>query len=200
MKPARSGCCCARVIVREDDRQGEHHEAHRRPTQSLRPAGLHLHAQLLLRGRDRDAAHRGRADPQGRPAGGLAREDRRAAHRVRRAHLQRGVPHPGAASAPARAAPAVFRRGGLRPPVQAQRQGGIRGRRLAMAPGLRHLGARRRHAGGARDEHRGVPRRGDADQRPAAAHSRQPRAGRARRPATTSSPPPIRSGRSTRRR
>ena len=49
-----------------------------------------------------------------------------------------------------------------------------------MAPGLRHLGARRRHAAAARHEHRGVPRRGDADQRPAAAHSRQPQAGRVR--------------------
>ena len=43
---------------------------------------------------------------------------------------------------------AVFRRGRLRPPVQAQRQGRVRGRRLAVAPGLRHLGARRRHAAG----------------------------------------------------
>ena len=83
-------------------------------------------------------------------------------------------------SAAGRPAEAVFRRGRLRPPVQAQRQGRLRGRRLAMAPGLRHLGARRRHAAGARHEHRGVPRRGDADQRPAAAHSRQPQAGRVR--------------------
>ena len=75
---------------------------------------------------------------------------------------------------------AVFRRGRLRPPVQAQRQGRLRGRRLAMAPGLRHLGARRRHAASARHEHRGVPRRGDADQRAAAAHPRQPPAGRVR--------------------
>ena len=43
-------------------------------------------------------AHRGRADPQGRPPGGLARKDRRAAHRLRRAHLQRGVPPAGAAT------------------------------------------------------------------------------------------------------
>ena len=43
---------------------------------------------------------------------------------------------------------AVFRRGRLRPSVQAQRQGRVRRRRLAMAPGLRHLGARRRHAAG----------------------------------------------------
>ena len=41
----------------------------------------------------------------------------------------------------------LFGEAGLRPSVQAQRQGRLRGRRLAMAPGLRHLGARRRHAG-----------------------------------------------------
>ena len=37
-------------------------------------------------------------------------------------------------SAPRRSAHAVFRRGCLRPSVQAQRQGGVRGRRVAMAP------------------------------------------------------------------
>ncbi len=135
--------------------------------------------ELLRRRRSRADALGGRGHPQGRPPGGLAREDRRAAHRVRRAHLQRAVPAAGQPSAAGRAAEAVFRRGRLRPPVQAQRQGRVRGRGLAVAPGLRHLGARRRHAGGPRHEHRGVPRRGDADQRPAAAGARQPQAGRA---------------------
>ena len=49
----------------------------------------------------------------------------------------------------------------------------------AMAPGLRCLGARRRHAGAAGDEHLGVSRRGHADQRPADVHSEEPQIGRA---------------------
>ena len=109
-----------------------------------------------------------------RPPGGLAREDGRAAHRVA-AHtyneafrLMAHHPRPG------RAAAAAVRRRRLRPPVQDQRQGGVRRRRVAMAPGLRHLGARRRHAGAAGDEHRDLPRRGDADQRPADADPEEP--------------------------
>jgi Phytanoyl-CoA dioxygenase (PhyH) len=39
-----------------------------------------------------------------------------------------------------------------------QRQGGVRGRCVAMAPGLRHLGPRRRHARAARHEHLDLPR------------------------------------------
>ena len=131
-------------------------------------------------------------------AGSLAREDRRAAHRLRGAQVQRGVPAARASPAPGRAAGAVVRREPLRPPVQAQRQGGVRGRRVAMASGLRHLGARRRHAGAARDEHRGVPRRGVSVQRRADAGAAQPQARHARRPATISRPRPIRSGRSIR--
>ena len=78
--------------------------------------------------------------------GGLAREDRRAAHRLCRAHLQRGVPPAGQPSAADRPGRAGVRRTALHAPVQDQREGGVRGRCLAMAPGLRHLGARRRHA------------------------------------------------------
>ena len=52
----------------------------------------------------------------------------------------------------------------------------------------------------ARHEHRGVPRRGDADQRPAAAHSEKPQAGRLRRRPRQARPRPIRCGRSTRTR
>ena len=96
------------------------------------------------------------------------------------------------------AAGADFRREPLRPSVQAQRQGGVRGRRVAMAPGLRHLGARRRHAGAARDEHRGVPRRGVSVQRRADAASRAATSTARCRPATISRRPRIRSGRSTR--
>ena len=55
-----------------------------------------------------------------------------------------------------------------------------------MAPGLRHLGARRRHARAARDEHRGVPRRGASVQRRADAGAAQPQGRHARRPGTTS--------------
>jgi ectoine hydroxylase len=47
--------------------------------------------------------------------------------------------------------------------VQDQRQGGFRRRCLAVAPGLRHLGARRRHARAAGDEHCRVHGRGNAD-------------------------------------
>ena len=85
----------------------------------------------------------------------------------------------GLPSAAGRTAPPALWRGRLRASVQAQRQGGVRGRRLAVASGLRHLGARRRHAGAARHEHRGVPRRGDADQRRADGDPEEPQAGRA---------------------
>ena len=111
-----------------------------------------------------------------RPPGGLAREVGRAAHRVRRPHLQRGVRHPWPPSAPDRAARAVLRRAGLHASVQDQRQGAVRRRGVAMAPGLRHLAARRRHARAARHEHLGVPGRGDAGQRPADVHPQEPQA------------------------
>ena len=119
--------------------------------------------------------------PQARPPGSLAREIRRAAHRLCRAQVQQSVRGHVAPSAAGRAADAAVRRERLRPPVQAQRQGGLRRRRLAVAPGLRHLGARRRHARTARDEHRDFPGRGAADQRRADDHSEEPQAGRARR-------------------
>ena len=50
------------------------------------------------------------------------------------------------ASAHDRAGRADLRREGLHAPVQDQRQIGLHRRRLAVAPGLRHLEARRRHA------------------------------------------------------
>ena len=76
----------------------------------------------------------------------------------------------------------------------------VRRRGLAVAPGLRHLGARRRHARAARHEHRGVPRRGHADQRPADVHPAGATSAARWPPATTRPRPPIRCGRSTRRR
>ena len=79
-------------------------------------------------------------------------------------------------------------------------EGAVRRRGVAVAPGLRHLGARRRHARAARHEHLGVPRRGDADQRPADVHPEEPQATARWRPATTRPPPAIRCGRWTRRR
>ena len=68
----------------------------------------------------------------------------------------------------------------LHPPVQDQRKGRLRRRRLAVAPGLRHLEGRRRHARGARHEPRGVRRRGERVQRPAVVHPAEPQEGRDR--------------------
>ena len=98
-----------------------------------------------------------------------------AAHTYNKA-LRHSRPPP----APHQAARAVLRRAGLHAPVQNQRQGGLRWRGLAVAPGLRHLEARRRHAGGARHEHLGVPRRGHALQRATDVHSQEPQARHAR--------------------
>ena len=69
---------------------------------------------------------------------------------------------------------------------------GLRRRRLAVAPGLRHLARRRPDARGAGDERRHLPRRGERVQRPADVHSRQPQARRARRRRTTRARPAIR--------
>ena len=82
--------------------------------------------------------------------------------------------HPRRASAHDRADRADLRRKGLHAPVQDQRQSRLRRRRLAMAPGLRHLETRRRHARAARDERRDLPRRGEADQRPADVRAEEP--------------------------
>ena len=68
----------------------------------------------------------------------------------------------------------IFGEKALHASVQDQRQSRLHRRRLAVAPGLRHLEARRRHARAARDEHRDLPRRGDADQRPADAGAEEP--------------------------
>ena len=68
----------------------------------------------------------------------------------------------------------------LHPPVQDQRKGRLRRRRLAVAPGLRHLESRRRHARGARHEPRGVRRRGERVQRAAVFHPAEPQEGRDR--------------------
>ena len=92
---------------------------------------------------------------------------------------------------------AAVRRDGLHASVQDQRQDGLRRRRLAVAPGLRHLEERRPDARAARDERRDLPRRGERVQRPADVHPRQPQARRASTRSTTPRPPAIRCGRST---
>ena len=85
------------------------------------------------------------------------------------------------------------------PPVQAQRQGGFRRRRLAVASGLRHLGTRRRHAGTARDEYRDIPGRGAADQRRADDHSARATSRACSPPGMTRRPRHIPCGRWTRK-
>ena len=91
----------------------------------------------------------------------------------------------------------LFGEDGVHAPVQDQRQDGLRRRRLAVAPGLRHLEERRPDARGARDERRDLPGRGERVQRPADVHPRQPQAGRARRRARHVARPAIRCGPST---
>ena len=92
---------------------------------------------------------------------------------------------------------AAFRRSGVHAPVQDQRQDGFRRRRLAMAPGLRHLEERRPDAGAARDERGDLPGRGERVQRPADVHPGQPQTRRARRGSTILRPPAILCGPST---
>ncbi len=106
------------------------------------------------------------------------RQDR--AHRVRGAHLQRDLSPPRPASAADRADRAGPARQALHPSVQAQRQGRVRRRPVAVASGLRHLAPRRRHARGAGDEYRRVPRPGHRVQRAADVHPAEPQEGRAR--------------------
>ena len=74
-------------------------------------------------------------------------------------------------------------RSAVHAPVQDQRQDGLRRRRLAVAPGLRHLAQRRPDAHRARDERGHLPGRRERVQRPADVHPRQPQEGRARRAA-----------------
>ena len=122
-----------------------------------------------------------------REAGERAREDRRrGAHQFRRAHVQLSLRQARAPSAHGRADAGAVRRRRVHAPVQDQRQAGLRRRRLAMAPGLRHLEERRPDARGARHERGDLPRRGQRVQRPADVHPRQPQAGRARRAHDTS--------------
>ncbi|CAA9260692.1 MAG: putative L-proline 4-hydroxylase, partial [uncultured Acetobacteraceae bacterium] len=148
-----------------------------RADQAIRNGGLALLARDLLAGGGGGAAGRVGGDlPRAAPRG-LARKVRRAAHRLRRAPLQRGV-------SPARRAPADdpadradLRRTALHAPVQDQREGRLHRRGLAVAPGLRHLAARRRDARAAGHEHRRLPGRGDGRQRAADADPSQPEPG-----------------------
>ena len=91
----------------------------------------------------------------------------------------------------------LFGEDAVHAPVQDQRQDGVRRRRLAMAPGLRHLEERRPDARAARHERGDLSGRGERVQRTADVHSRQPQARRARRAARHSRPPAIRCGPST---
>ena len=124
-----------------------------------------------------------------------------AAQRLLRAALEPGLRAGGAPSAAGRAGHAAARlRQALHASVQDQRQGGVRRRGLAVAPGLRHLVQRRRHADAARHEHRPLPRRGQRVQRPADVHPEEPPPAAGSRPTTTSPPPAIRCGPPTTRR
>ena len=122
--------------------------------------------------------------------------NRRAAHRLRGAQVQRGVPPARASPAPGGSAGAVSASltstsssSTPRPPSRATYGNGTR----TTAPG-----ARRRHARAARDEHRGVSRRSASFQRRADAGAAQPQGRHACRRATISTRLPIRSGRSIR--
>jgi DNA-binding GntR family transcriptional regulator len=67
----------------EGDRDGTHGAT----AQAIRRRRLAVPARLLLGGGSRRLARRGGSDLRDEPAGGLAREDRRPAHRLCRAHL-----------------------------------------------------------------------------------------------------------------
>src|SRR5262249_47288617 len=95
-----SGTRAAKLRVPTSDPPGGRHAAHARPDPDLRRAGLPVFPELLWRGGGRGPARRGGTHSPQRSARGLAREDRCAAHRLRRPHLQRGVPADGASSAP----------------------------------------------------------------------------------------------------
>ena len=113
-----------------------------------------------------------------RSAGSVAGEDRRAAHRLRRPHLQRDVPPSGLASAARRAVAPDVRRG--RPTCISSSSTPRLHSRAMSGNGIRdyaHLGARRWHAASPRYEYRRVPGRGDGDQRRADADSEKPQAG-----------------------
>ena len=140
--------------------------------------------RTLLRGRGRDADGRGARAVRAPRGVQRAREGQRCgAHELRRPHVQRAVRAPCAPSADGGAGAAAARRRALHAPVQDQRQDGLRGRRLAMAPGLRHLAQRRSHADGARDERRDLPGRRESVQRAADVHPREPPQGGDRREA-----------------
>ncbi len=136
------------------------HETHRRTTRTVRPRRLPvLPRQFTRRGNEDPDRRRARAV---QPARGLqrAREGQgRGPHQLRGAHVQRALRPAGAASAHGRAGEGPLRRGALHAPVQDQRQDGLRRRRLAVAPGLRHLAQRRHDADRARDERRHLPGR-----------------------------------------
>src|SRR3546814_7450950 len=114
----------------------------RRPPRSTRTDTLFpvtalfrsLPARGVLAGGDRPVARGGRQGLWPRARGSVARELRRAAHRLCRADLQRALPPPRPAPTPDRSCDAAPRRSGLSAPVQGQCEGGLRRRGLAVAP------------------------------------------------------------------
>ena len=110
---------------------------------------------------------------------------RRRAHELRRAHVQPCVRAPRPPPANGRAGEAAVRRGRVHAPVQDQRQGRVRRRPVAVAPGLRHLAGGRPDARGARDEHRDLPERGERVQRAAHVHPRAATSSASSTPRTT---------------
>src|SRR5882672_4447318 len=105
----------------------------------FQPRGLAVPARIVRPRGSGAAGARGGGHLRHAAPRGLAREERRAAHRLCRASLQRGVRPARRASAHDRSGRADLRREGLHAPVQDQRQIGLHRRRLAVAPGLRHL-------------------------------------------------------------
>src|SRR5262249_44996380 len=102
--------------------------------------------RLLRPRRSGTAPFGSRRDLQVKPAAGLAREIRSAAHGLRRSYLQRSFPPPRRPSAPDRAGRAALRRAALHAPIQDQCQSAVRRRAVAMASGLRRMGTRGRNA------------------------------------------------------
>ena len=119
-----------------------YHETDNGTGGAVRHRWLGASARRVQPGRNRRPQRRIAEDFRYASRGGLARKGRRrCSHGLRRTYLQRGVRPPGAPSAPARAGHATSRRTGIYAPVQDQREGRLQRRRLAVAPGLRHLGA-----------------------------------------------------------
>src|SRR5438105_1220439 len=98
------------------------HEADRRADRNVSPRGLAVPAKTVQRGGNRLSRARGGEYLRHGPSRSLAREERRAAHCLCRASLQRGVWRARRTSAHDRADRADFWRKTLHASVQDQRQ------------------------------------------------------------------------------